>query len=58
MDSFDNVQSDELPFEPTAQDWAEYAEWEAGLEEELFFPDDYEPYYEGGSQFWAEDGPL
>lgn len=44
MNSFDNTQCDELAYEPTAADWAEYQEWLAQLpdEEPLFFPDDFE----------------
>lgn len=27
MNSFDDVQCDELPYEPTAADWAEFEKW-------------------------------
>ncbi len=49
MNSFDNVQSDELPYEPTARDWAEFERWLDEQLEPLDVPecDSYYEFYDG-----------
>lgn len=40
MNSFDDVQCDELPYEPTAADWAEFEQWLDSLPEPPPQPED------------------
>lgn len=49
MNSFDNVQSDELPYEPTARDWAEFERWLDEQLEPAELPDcdSYHEFYDG-----------
>lgn len=52
MNSFDNIQSDELVYQPTAADWAEYQDWLDGQEDDGQ-PSEYEEWqdYMGGDDW-------
>lgn len=64
-DFISEIQCDELDYQPTAADWAEYADWLDGKqsEDDIYFPEDFEEYdidpidlYGGDdSHYWQYD---
>lgn len=55
MNSFDNEQIDEKPYEPTAADWAEYEQWLNSVQTEPAELPDCDSYHEFYDGFWKLD---